>query len=189
MEIIRPLLSLIAGEFAHAAMEVARYETGDARRLERACVLTVDELLFGVRVANLPEIANTWRKFGITYITASTNASDEEALYGPDNAALLREQAGVTIYGGFTGGAHELLTTKAGVVSVVTASKSNGSMGSSISETEKDVLAASDQQQLGDGDSVIDCHGLAPFIAHTKSVYDRYWLYRRIRHETRELVS
>ncbi len=94
----RALLSLLATEMFLAAEQVAR--ATKAKRLPEPFYGVLDELRYGVRVANLEYVANTMRKFGVSYVYCVTNGADEVAVYGPSGAALLKAVAGVSIYGG-----------------------------------------------------------------------------------------
>lgn len=193
MEVVRPLLSLLAAEMFWAAESVARHQSGPSKRLRHPFYGVLDEIHFGVRVANLPYVANTQRKFGVSLIWACTNGSDEVALYGEEDAKLLRGQAGVTIYGGFDEDSHEMITAKAGPANVVLASRSHGGMlGDSRSESEQsfDVLTAADQQKIGEnGGCIVIGKGISPFLASVRSTYERPVLRRRIKREVREVTS
>lgn len=185
MAVARPFLSLLASELLLAAEQVARHTP--EKRLPQTFVAVLDELRYGVRVSNLPYVANTMRKFGVSYVTCSTNAGDEEALYGETAAALLKG-AGVSIYGGMDEGSARDISDRAGQAPVVTASH-GGLMGGSESVQHLDALTAADLQRLGAGESVVIRQGLPPVIMFTKSVYEQRGLRRRIKRETAAVAA
>jgi type IV secretory pathway TraG/TraD family ATPase VirD4 len=185
MATARPFLSLLASELLLAAEQVAR--STPEKRLPQTFVAVLDELRYGVRVSNLPYVANTMRKYGVTYVTCSTNSGDEEALYGETAAALLKG-AGTSIYGGMDEGSAKDISDRAGQTPVVTASH-GGLMGGSESVQHLDALTAADLQRLGAGESVVIRQGLPPVIMFTPSVYEQRGLRRRIKRETAAVAA
>lgn len=182
MTVARPLLSLFATEMFLAAERVARRQPGRKKRLPRTFVGVLDELRFGVRVANLPYVANALRKFGISYLYAATNGGDEAQLYGQSDATLLQSVAGTSIYGGIDPSSAKDISDRAGHTPVVSAQRaSEGHHSESIQMQE--TLPISDQQRLGDGECVIVGRGIAPFLAYVPGTFENRRLARRIDRE------
>ena len=180
----RPLLSLFAAEMFMAAENVALREPGG--RLPVPFIAVVDELRYGVTVPNLPYVASSQRKYGIGFVYSVQSSSQEEAVYGKDSAAL-RDAAGVTIVGGIDINLAKELSDRAGTTTVVTASRG---IGHRSEHTERqDTLSVADQQGLADGHAVVLARGLPPFVGHAPSLYDKRWLYRRIRREEDKVTA
>ena len=182
MATVRPLLSLIASEVARAGEQVARGRQDGPARLPEALGLFLDELRRGIRIAELPRIRQTSRKFGITCIYACTNGGDESALYGEHDAAALKAGA-VSVYAGYDEATAPDVEKASGNRPVVTSTWSKD--GRSEHEEMRPVLDAADMQRLPAGDAVVVAPGMAPFIVHCPSVYERRRLRRRIAREKR----
>jgi len=186
MELARPLLSLFAQEMFMAAERTA--QTLPHRRHPQTFMGVLDELKNGVRVPILPHVASAQRKYGISYIYATQTAADEEELYGKRGAAIIRKQAGISIIGGYDSEIARETSDRAGKSSVVTAGR-----GGSGHRTEhlqlEDTLSISDQQELGDGHSVILARGLLPFLAYTNRVDHHRSARRQIRAERRDVEA
>lgn len=186
MTVARPLLSLFATEMFLAAERVARRQPGRKKRLPRTFVGVLDELRFGVRVANLPYVANALRKFGISYVYAATNGGDEAQLYGQSDAVLLQSVAGTSIYGGIDPSSAKDISDRAGNTPVVTATRGS-ERHNSESPQMQETLPISDQQRLGDGECVVVGRGIAPFLAYVPGTFENRWLSRRIDREVRHV--
>lgn len=184
MATVRPLLSLIASEVARAGEQVARSRTDGPARLPEALGLFLDELRRGIRIAELPRIRQTSRKFGITCIYACTNGGDEAALYGEHDAAALKAGA-VSVYAGYDEATAPDVEKASGNRPVVTSTWSKH--GRSEHEEMRPVLDAADMQRLPAGDAVVVAPGMAPFIVHCPSVYEQRGLRRQITREKQEL--
>lgn len=183
MQTARPLLSLIAQEMFLAAEIVARTQPGKVKRLPQPFIGVLDELRYGVRVANLPYVANVLRKFGISYIYAVQSASQEDALYGQQGANELRAAAATSIYGGIDPASARDVADRAGQTAVVRATRT-GEIGHGSEQLQMlDTFTIGDQQRLADGESVIIGRGLAPFVAYTRATYEQRGLRRRIGQE------
>lgn len=188
VENARPLLSLIAQEVFLAAERVARRQPGAKKRLPNTFVGVLDELKYGVRVANLPYVAGGMRKFGISYVYACQTATQEEQLYGERDAQVLKDLADTWIIGGIDPASAEDIAKRAGQAAVVRASRGLEPGQGSEQVQMLDVLPISDQQELQNGEAVIVGRGLKPFIAHTKLIYERGRRYRhRIAVETKHV--
>lgn len=188
VENARPLLSLIAQEVFLAAERVARRQPGARKRLPNTFVGVLDELKYGVRVANLPYVAGGMRKFGISYVYACQTATQEEQLYGERDAQVLKDLADTWIVGGIDPASAEDIAKRAGQTAVVRASRSLVPGQGSEQLQMLDVLPVSDQQELQNGEAIVVGRGLKPFIAHTKLIYERGRRYRRrIAAETRHV--
>ena len=174
----RPLLSLFAAEMFMAAETVALRQRG--QRLPVPFIAVIDELRYGVTVPNLPYVANSQRKYGIGFVYSVQSSSQEEAVYGND-AAALRDAAGITIVGGIDINLAKELSDRAGTTTVVTATR--GTAHRSEHTERQDTLSVADQQNLDDGHAVILARGLPPFIGHAPSLFDQRRLHRRIRRE------
>jgi hypothetical protein len=178
---VKPLLSLFAGEVFVAAEAVAL--GGRHRRLPQPFIGVVDELRYGITIPNLPYVASGQRKYGIGYVYGVQTASQEDAVYGPD-AAALRAAAGVSIIGGIDIDSADDLSDRAGVTPVVTPIRSSRRAGHATGHSEQiqhqDVLSVADQQRLADGDAVVIARGLAPFLAFIPSYRDIRALNRTI---------
>jgi len=185
MKMARPLLSLLATEMFLAAEQVAR--ATKAKRLPEPFYGVLDELRYGVRVANLEYVANTMRKFGVSYVYCVTNGADEAAVYGPSGAALLKAVAGVSIYGGMDEASAADITDRAGQTPVVTAARA--AYGASENIHQFDAITAADLQRLGDGESVIMRAGMPPVFARTRATHESGRLRRRIRRETAQVAA
>lgn len=183
MDLARPLLSLFATEMFLAAEHVARSLPGKKKRLPQTFIGVLDELRYGVRVSNLPYVANVLRKFGISYIYACQSSGQEQALFGPDGAEELRAAAATSIYGGIDPTAAKDITDRAGATGVVTASRGTGGHHSEQVQLQ-DTLTIGDQQRLADGESVILGRGIAPFLTYTRAVYETRRLRRQVDTET-----
>lgn len=186
MELARPLLSLFAQEMFMAAERTA--QTLPTRRHPQTFMGVLDELKNGVRVPILPHVASAQRKYGISYIYATQTAADEEELYGKRGAAIIRKQAGISVIGGYDSEIARETSDRAGKSSVVTAGRGNGGHRSEHLQFE-DTLSISDQQELGDGHSVVLARGLLPFLAHTDRVDHHRAGRRRIRAERRQVET
>lgn len=178
MATARPLLSLIAEEMFLAAERVARRQPGRVKRLPQPFVGVLDELRYGVRVAQLPYVANVLRKFGISYLYAVQSAGQEETLYGEQDAEELRSAAATSIYGGIDPASAREVADRAGQTAIVVATRGDGSF--SEQTQMRDVFTIADQQKLGDGESVIVGRGVAPFVAYTPLTFEQRRLRRRI---------
>lgn len=188
VENARPLLSLIAQEVFLAAERVARRQPGAKKRLPHTFVGVLDELKYGVRVANLPYVAGGMRKFGISYVYACQTATQEEQLYGERDAQVLKDLADTWIIGGIDPASAEDIAKRAGQTAVVRASRGLEPGQGSEQLQMLDVLPISDQQELQNGEAVILGRGLKPFIARTKLIYERGRRYRhRIAVETKHV--
>lgn len=187
-EMARPLLSLIAQEVFMAAERVARRLPGK-KRLPQPFIGVLDELKYGVRVANLPYVASVLRKFGISYIYAVQSASQEDALYGRATAEELRAAAGMSLYGGIDPASAQDVAARAGQAAVVRASR--GSEPGQFSEQVQmlDTFTVGDQQLLDDGESVILGRGLAAFKAYTPGIWESRSLRREIARETKQVTA
>lgn len=174
----RPLLSLFAAEMFMAAEAVALRQPGG--RLPVPFIAVLDELRYGVTVPNLPYVASSQRKYGIGFVYSVQSSSQEEAVYGND-AAALRDAAGITIVGGIDINLAKELSDRAGTTTVVTAAR--GTASRSEHTERQDALTVADQQNLADGHAVVLARGLPPFIGHAPSLYDKQRLNRRIRRE------
>ena len=186
MELARPLLSLFAQEMFMAAERTA--QTLPTRRHPQTFMGVLDELKNGVRVPILPHVASAQRKYGISYIYATQTAADEEELYGKRGAAIIRKQAGISIIGGYDSEIAQETSDRAGKSTVVTAGRGNGGHRSEHLQFE-DTLSISDQQELGDGHSVVLARGLLPFLAYTDRVDHHRAARRRIRAERRQVET
>jgi type IV secretion system protein VirD4 len=178
VENARPLLSLIAQEMFLAAERVARRQPGRTKRLPNTFMGVLDELKYGVRVANLPYVAGGMRKFGISYVYACQTATQEEQLYGPNDARVLRDLADTSIIGGIDPASAKDIADRAGQTAVVRASRGLQPGQGSEQLQMLDVLPISDQQELQNGQAVVLGAGLKPFIIYTKSIYERGRRYR-----------
>jgi hypothetical protein len=94
-------------------------------RLRVPFIAVLDELRYGVTVPNLPYVASSQRKYGIGFVYSVQSSSQEEAVYGND-AAALRDAAGVTIIGGIDINLAKELSDRAGTTTVVTAARGTG---------------------------------------------------------------
>ena len=186
MELARPLLSLFAQEMFMAAERTA--QTLPTRRHPQTFMGVLDELKNGVRVPILPHVASAQRKYGISYIYATQTAADEEELYGKRGAAIIRKQAGISVIGGYDSEIARETSDRAGKSTVVTAGRGNGGHRSEHLQFE-DTLSISDQQELGDGHSVVLARGLLPFLAYTDRVDHHRAARRRIRAERRQVET
>lgn len=186
-EMARPLLSLIAQEVFMSAERVARQQPGDKKRLPQPFIGVLDELKYGVRVANLPYVASVLRKFGISYIYAVQSASQEDALFGRSTAEELRAAAGMSLYGGIDPASAQDVSARAGQAAVVRATR--GSEPGQFSEQVQmlDTFTVGDQQLLDDGESVIVGRGLAAFKAYTPGIWESRSVRRQIGHESRQV--
>lgn len=188
VENARPLLSLIAQEMFLAAERVARRQPGARKRLPHTFMGVLDELKYGVRVANLPYVAGGMRKFGISYVYACQTATQEEQLYGENDARVLRDLADTSIIGGIDPASAKEIAERAGQTAVVRATRGLEPGQGSEQVQMLDVLPVSDQQELQNGEAVVVGRGLKPFISHTKLIYERGRRYRRrIAKETRRV--
>lgn len=174
----KPLLSLFAAEMFLAAESVALRTR--RRRLPRPYVAVVDELRYGITIPNLPYVASAQRKYGVGYVYGVQTASQEDAVYGPD-AAALRAAAGITIIGGIDIDSARELSDRAGTIPVVAATHGHSQHSEQIQL--HDVLTVADQQQLADGHAVILARGLAPFLAWMPSIRDKRSLDKTITSE------
>jgi type IV secretory pathway TraG/TraD family ATPase VirD4 len=166
-----------------AAETVARTQPGKVKRLPEPFIGVPDELRYGVRVANLPYVANVLRKFGISYIYAVQSAAQEDALYGQQGAQELRAAAATSIYGGIDPASARDVADRAGQTAVVRATRT-GEIGRGSEQLQMlDTFTVGDQQRLADGESVIIGRGLAPFVAYTRATYGQRGLRRRIGQE------
>ncbi len=179
VETARPLLSLIAQEMFLAAERVARRQPGHTKRLPHPFMGVLDELKYGVRVANLPYVAGGMRKFGIGYVYACQTATQEQQLYGDNDAQVLRDLADTWIIGGIDPASAKDIADRAGQTAVVRATRGLDAGQGSEQLQMLDVLPTSDQQVLQNGQAVIVGRGVKPFIAYTKLIYQRGWRYRR----------
>jgi len=186
MELARPLLSLFAQEMFMAAERTA--QTLPTRRHPQTFMGVLDELKNGVRVPILPHIASAQRKYGISYIYATQTAADEEELYGKRGAAIIRKQAGISIIGGYDSEIARETSDRAGKCSVVTAGRGNGGHRTEHLQFE-DTLSISDQQELGDGHSVVLARGLLPFLAYTDRADHHRAARRQIRTQRRQVET
>lgn len=164
---VRPLLSMIANESFHAAERVALRQR--RTRLPHGFTGVLDEVAYGPTATDLPYVVNGQRKYRINAIWSVQSSSQEETVYGPD-AQSLRDGAGVSIYGGIDIDAARELSDRAGQTPVVTATR--GDHLSSEHVDHQDALSIADQQDLGDGESVVVARGVKPFLAYTESIYD-----------------
>nr|WP_225954544.1 type IV secretion system DNA-binding domain-containing protein [Kibdelosporangium phytohabitans] len=171
----RPLLGLFIDEVYAAAQAVAL--RSGRKRLDVPFVGIHDELRYGPPVPRLPYVANTGRKFNLLPIYAVQGSGQEVEAYG-DEATALRAAAGVTIIGGLDIDSAPELSDRAGLVPVVTASRSTADAGESIQV--QNVLTTADQQRLKDGESVVSVRGLSPFLARTDSYRAKRRRRRRI---------
>jgi hypothetical protein len=179
VENARPLLSLIAQEVFLAAERVARRQPGERKRLPHTFVGVLDELKYGVRVANLPYVAGGMRKFGISYVYACQTATQEEQLYGERDAQVLKDLADTWIIGGIDPASAKDIADRAGQTAVVRATRGLAPGQGSEQLQMLDVLPISDQQELQNGEAVVVGRGLKPFISHTKLIFERGRRYRR----------
>ena len=186
MELARPLLSLFAQEMFMAAERTA--QTLTTRRHPQTFMGVLDELKNGVRIPILPHIASAQRKYGISYVYATQTAADEEQLYGKLGAAIIRKQAGISIIGGYDSEIARETSDRAGKSSVVTAGRGNGGHRSEHLQFE-DTLSIADQQELGDGHSVVLARGLLPFLAYTDRADHHRGTRRQIRTQRRQVES
>lgn len=175
----RPLLSLIAQEMFLAAERVARGQPGEKKRLPNTFMGVLDELKYGVRVANLPYVAGGMRKFGISYVYACQTATQEEQLYGQSDARVLKDLADSWIIGGIDPASAKDIADRAGQTAVVSATRGLEPGQGSEQVQMRDVLPISDQQELQNGEAIIIGRGLKPFISHSKLIYERGRRYRR----------
>lgn len=178
IERTRPLLSLFAGEIFMAAEAVAL--GARQRRLPQPFIGVIDEVRYGITIPNLPYIASAQRKFNIGYIYGVQTASQEDAVYGPD-AAALRAAAGVSIIGGIDVDSARELSDRAGPTPVVTSTRGADVHNEYIQV--QDTLTIADQQRLADGHAVVIARGLAPFLAFVPSYRDTRASARRIDRE------
>jgi type IV secretory pathway TraG/TraD family ATPase VirD4 len=188
----RPLLSLIAGEMFLAAATVAL--STPQRRLPQPFIAALDELRYAVTIPNLPYVANALRKFGIGYVYAIQNATQEDRVYGAD-APALRAAAGVSIYGGIDIDSAREISDRAGPTPVVTATRgtrgftlANGQHTPAAERRSEHIqslpaLTISDQQQLPDGAAVVVARGLAPFFLYSPDFRNRRSLRRKLDRE------
>ncbi len=188
MQTARPLLSLIAQEMFLAAETVARRQPGKKKRLPQTFMGVLDELRYGVRVANLPYVANVLRKFGISYIYAVQSAAQEEALYGRQGAEELRAAAGTSIHGGIDPASARDVADRAGQAAVVRATRSSEPGQFSEQVQMLDTFTVGDQQRLADGESVIVGRGMGAFVAYTPATYEQRGMHRRIRKEETDVT-
>lgn len=199
MATVRPLLSLLGAEVARAGEQIARQRGGDldpdrevvdedddppAQRLPDPLALFLDELRRGIRLAELPRIRQTSRKFGITYAYACTNGGDEKALYGEEDADAL-ESGAVTLVGGYDKQAAPEVEKVSGQRAVVTAVWTKD--GRSEHEEMRAVIDSADLQKLPAGDAVVVAPGMSPFIVHCRSIYEQRGLRRRIAREKQQV--
>lgn len=180
-EVARPLLSLIAQEMFLAAERVARRQPGRTKRLPRTFMGVLDELQYGVRLANLPYVAGALRKMGISYITACLSAVQEIELYGENDAQKLRALANTTIVGGYDEASADVVSRRAGQTAVVRASRNLGTDGGVGSEQVQmlDVLTEADQNEIEDGVMTVLGRGVRPFLGYAELIYERSRRYRR----------
>lgn len=178
-DVARPLLSLIAQEMFLAAERVARRQPGRPKRLRHTFMGVLDELQYGVRLANLPYVAGALRKMGISYITACLSAVQEVELYGENDAQKLRTLANTTIIGGYDEASADVVSRRAGQTGVVRASRSLGDGDGSEQVQMLDVLTEADQNEIQDGYMTILGRGVRPFQAYAELVYERGRRYRR----------
>lgn len=183
LEHARPLLSLFADEMFYAARQAALRCPG--KRLPQSFFGVLDELRYGVTVSSLPYIGNTMRKFGIGYIYAVQESSQEDTLYGAEVTAV-RAATDISIYGGLDSNSAQSLSDQAGTAPVVTASR-----GDHESEhvQHQQALTVADQQALAYGESVISAPELPPFLAYTPLLYEQRLLARRIQAEARQVTN
>lgn len=174
----RPLLSLFAAELFMEAEAVAL--ASRSRRLPLPFIGVIDEVRYGIPIPNLAYVASAQRKYNIGYVYGVQTASQEDAVYGPD-AAALRAAAGVSIIGGIDVDSARELSDRAGPTPVVTPTRGADVHNEYIQL--QDTLTIADQQRLADGQAVVIARGLAPFLARMPSYRDHRSLARRIDRE------
>lgn len=185
MVLLRPLLSLIAGEVCRVAEDVALTKKSRVKRLDSPFYAVLDELRYGVRVAALPYISNTNRKFGVHYITTAIDNSDEIDMYGENGARKLRTNA-VSIYASPDVDTMQEITELAGKGDVVTAHHGENT---SDSIDRLDILTAADAANLDHGDMIVVSKTCRPIIGHVKSVWEQRGVRRRIAREAAQVTG
>lgn len=180
---IRALLAMFCGEVFAVAEEVALSRR--AKRLALPFIAVHDELRFGVPVPSLPAVANSQRKFGIGFVYAIQNSTQEDEVFGRQ-AASLRAASGVSISGGIDPTSADEISKRAGTTPVVTTSRGSEFATEQVSWFE--ALTVADQQRLGDGQGTVVARGVSPFVAEVRSINERPLLRRRIERERRQVA-